>query len=278
MLVHTITTKYNLIFEGKCVGKRVMVNSDDKSTAYSDVNMYDMDLETHSLIVDDFRGMPSIIVLDHGSVASLTLVPHGDKLVTDDGRDFPELTYSKVAELSSHENWKGLQGTDVRLKRIYNEYNHRYFNGNLPALIGIKWNTRIASTWGRYRFTVRKRNGVVIGYNHGYIELSSLLSTRTPEEFRDILVHEMIHVLHLGDGHGRLFKITMRGLNYRYGLNLSVYCSEGLDWRYRYMCKSCGNEFYRLKRLSGDLSDHHCAMKIGNKKCKGDILLAEVNE
>jgi predicted SprT family Zn-dependent metalloprotease len=288
---YILRTLHDLLLGGQVVGKRVALESvrssrslNSRSFSGRNERVYDIDLDTYNLIVKDFgehqdiSGHPDFTIhRDTALVNPLPLVLQGEQYMvpSDKGGDAPTMQYDTVATLLGYSN---MQGTDTQLKLLYNQYNQQYFGGVLPTYIGIKWNPRLSRTWGRYRYRVRRYNRRIVETFPGRIELSSLLRNRTPEEFRDVLLHEMIHVRFPGKGHGAEFKGMMHTMNNQHGFNISVYCSESLDWRYEYRCDKCGHTFTRMKRLSHPLHTYYCPKKVNGSVCRGSIVLSDVKE
>lgn len=120
---------------------------------------------------------------------------------------------------------------ESELHRMFDEYNWLFFGGRLPR-VRIVYSDRMTSA-GSY--TPHRK---IIRIGRKYHELF-------PDEIVDTLKHEMIHILHLGHDAG--FKREAA----RVGASLRARSHPSLQKppRYVYVCKSCGREYPRQKRL-----------------------------
>lgn len=149
--------------------------------------------------------------------------------------------------------------TDEFLKERFNQYNEKYFNGKVPE-VKLEWNNRFTSTAGRCWY-----NGEMEPYK---IEISSKYVKMYPNEFKNIMIHEMIHVLYPEKEHVK-FKEVAKRLNEEFEeLNITLYNKEHY-WRYKYQCLSCGNSFTTARKIH---KNHVCGY------CEGDLKIVLDNE
>lgn len=244
--------KNRLIFSGEHIGYRLQY----KNTLY-DISKGDLDL-----ISEDFS---ISISQNNNGITDLQLVERGNLLIPLNVCSAEELTYSKYASLNE---LKRLEKTDTDLKKLYNEYNKKCFDNQLPKLVGVEWSSRMTSSAGICQRTRNKKTREITFK----IKLSTHYHEKYPEEIIDTLVHEMIHVYHPGEGHGALFLDTMNRLNNEFGFKLAVYAHDRATERkinYLYACKNCGYEYKRVKRINTDTN--FC----GVKGCRGNLYLKD---
>ena len=152
-----------------------------------------------------------------------------------------------------------IEFTNEFLNERYDKYNEKYFNGKVPK-VKLEWNNRFTSTVGRccYDWEMKPYR----------IEISSKYVRMYPKEFKDILIHEMIHVLYPEKKHIK-FKEVAKQLNEEFEeLDVSIY-SKQYYWRYKYKCSSCENSFTKARKIP---KDHICG------HCEGDLQIILDNE
>ncbi|MCK4573243.1 MAG: SprT-like domain-containing protein [candidate division Zixibacteria bacterium] len=117
------------------------------------------------------------------------------------------------------------------LHRLFDRFNWIHFDGRLPR-VGIEYSTRMTAA-GSY--TPQRR---LIKIGRKYHELF-------PEEIKDTLKHEMIHIVHFR--HNSQFKAEAE----RIGASMRAKSHPQLKRppRYLYECPGCGREYPRQKRL-----------------------------
>lgn len=98
---------------------------------------------------------------------------------------------------------------DVLMKKLFELYNEKIFDGAIPKDTPLEWNDRIRQTAGFcYNRRITRRNGTV--ERHARIVLAPKILD-TAARLRDTLVHEMCHaatwiVNNVVDGHGSYWK------------------------------------------------------------------------
>ena len=116
---------------------------------------------------------------------------------------FTETSYSNLVE-------------DSNLRDLFNKYNKEYFDDEL-SVDKIGWSSRKS-----------QHRGAACGKDyqgHIWIEINPVLECYPDlKAFRDLLVHEMIHIIHFDHDTG--FQKVMNDLNNKYGLHVSIY-AEG---------------------------------------------------
>lgn len=131
-------------------------------------------------------------------------------------------------------------------KEKFDVYNKLCFEGKLP-MPPIRINTRYIHMGITQVDHILSPDGKKLQENVS-IEMS-VRRDLTEDEYRDILVHEMIHyyiiVNHLHDDspHGKLFRAIMNKINSRYGFHVTVDFNPSeealvktISDRYRYVC------------------------------------------
>lgn len=152
------------------------------------------------------------------------------------------------------------------IKKAFDIYNEKYFDNKVPYPDKFKWSNRLSSTGGKVCTKYRAKDKKILNTS---LTLSVKHVKHNSNCFKDILVHEMIHLLHNGDGHGQKFKNEMNRLNRDYkDLNITQYLRKEyiLPDRYKFKCSGCGRVTYANVRKD---KKYIC----GN--CNGDIVLLE---
>jgi len=139
------------------------------------------------------------------------------------------VTIAKIPEIEKSE--PGDIPDTAELYRMYNRFNWLYFDGKLPT-VKIEYSNRMSSA-GSYN---PDRKLIKIGVKYHQI---------FPGEIWDTLKHEMIHIVHFY--HNRAFKAVAK----RIGASVRAKNHPSLRRkpRYVYICKNCGTEYPRRKRL-----------------------------
>ena len=109
--------------------------------------------------------------------------------------------------------------TEYRISLFFSAYNYDYFNGELPTpkFKVIHKKDTLGTCWCSWL----SRKDAVISVTDKYI--------LTEEQFRNILVHEMIHFYlaytrkDMFCRHGKAFLEMMNDFNNRYGLNIQTF-------------------------------------------------------
>lgn len=104
------------------------------------------------------------------------------------------------------------------LNYYYSYFNDIYFNNTLTPseFITLRWNSNLGDAAG---MCTRK-------YDETVIELNPLYLALFPEEFENILVHEMIHLISIE--HDDLFRSEIERIN-KLGLEVTVHCKYKLS-------------------------------------------------
>lgn len=154
------------------------------------------------------------------------------------------------------------------LGELYNLYNAKFFNGELPELVSIvkkvkgeevvtytrlKWDGRLRSrTYGTYTSTPRA--------GHGVIRLGRFMAGE-PIQVKSTLVHEMLHqwldLKGLDDGvkgHGEQFILHARRINLvcqeeNLPIRVNFYDQEILKETPEFQCSAIGETIYTVKDL-----------------------------
>ncbi len=125
---------------------------------------------------------------------------------------------------------EGLPSLEELYDRFHG-YNVKYFAGKLPTP-KIRYSERLLAA-GLF---IRNRQEIVISRKYHEI---------FPDELDDTLKHEMIHILHFN--HDSNFKREAERIGA--SVRAKSHPKLRLPSRYLYVCKSCGTEYPRRKRL-----------------------------
>lgn len=133
----------------------------------------------------------------------------------------------------------------INLDVLYDEYNRKYFNNELPSRESVKleWSSRfrVAAGYCMETRSAVKRPSYII-------RLSILYHNHFREEIKDTLLHEMVHVKE--PNHGKGFKREKKRLE-SFGITLLEYIQPLPDRKYKwkYICKGCGSDVFRFKPM-----------------------------
>lgn len=134
----------------------------------------------------------------------------------------------------------------------------------------IKINGRLTSAFGR----CRNFHSPYALYEHE-IEIAKRVVDKSPfEAIKDTMVHEVLHACEGSIGHGETWKKYASIVNAKYGYKIER-CStneemglkDDRNYKYSFICKSCGYEYKRKKKV--DPSRYRCGV------CKGELYLRE---
>lgn len=127
---------------------------------------------------------------------------------------------------------------DKYLKEIYDKYNKKYFNNELPKDTVVRWSKRMVEGAGNCKELDDNKYLIQLGENYHNIYVS---------EIQDTLIHEMIHIQN--PGHGMGFKKEMNRLNKDYGFEIAVNAKELPRFAYKYIlkCVECGYEYRHMR-------------------------------
>jgi predicted SprT family Zn-dependent metalloprotease len=117
------------------------------------------------------------------------------------------------------------------LNKMYKEYNKKYFDSKLPQDTKVKWSKQLKTCAG---------NCYPLGKE---IKLAVFYAEQYPNEIKNVLIHEMIHLI--DRTHGKTFKSEMERIN---KLDKSIYIKLTAPYtpkitRYIYRCSECGFNF-----------------------------------
>lgn len=271
-LENAITHK--LIYNNEIVGVQLIFK--DK--------LYDTDLDTLKLINEDF----DLYYLPHpqrvpdfmNSLSSLILVDRGRQLVHQNSAyEVDGLTYDMVAEAMGYSH---LVGQDLELKAMFNEYNAQYFNNTVPKQVKIGFSSRMGTTVAGRCFITQLVVGAPYSntrYTKYEIKLSVKFFNRDNlapcDSLKNVIIHEMVHVLLPGEHHGPVFKREMNRLNAQFPeLDITVYTHtkpEPKQYKRLYVCKQCGKQYPRQRRL--DMSKGYMC-----GRCRGKLVEKPIEE
>lgn len=246
---------FDLVYNGSVVGSRVKYIG----------KVYDISNDDLRLSLEDFS-----INLDFSNSGKyVNLIEKGSLLVPVGQPSADELTYGVISQLKGEPH---LAKSDVQLKLAYNQYNKEIFNDRLPRNVCVYWSNRMTADAGVARWKYKRGTGELFDIHIG---LSVPYHHKYPNEIKDTLVHEMIHILHPKEGHGMWFHFEKDRINREHNMNITVYSTGHATERkkqkrkYIYACKKCGQEFPRVRRDKNDYKYSEC----GKTSCKGKIYL-----
>lgn len=132
------------------------------------------------------------------------------------------------------------------IKKNFDEYNSLYFNGILPSPIFSIENTYdYIGIFTYYKTTKKRKESYSISFSN-YIDLNE-------EQFKNVLIHEMIHYylvytkIDLSFKHNANFKSIMNRLNSKYNLNIKV---KPNLWTYKRKKDAPKFEWYLMRLLN----------------------------
>lgn len=147
-----------------------------------------------------------------------------------------------------------LPGIDA-LYAMYESFNTLYFGGRLPpaARVTIEYSNRLTASAG---ICYPKRRT---------IRISTHYHLKFPEDVGSTLLHEMIHFV--VPKHGADFKALaarIRHIGGQINLHAKERATAGIK-RWLYICRSCGMEHPRMRRLKQGGVNHRCG------RCRGEL-------
>lgn len=142
----------------------------------------------------------------------------------------------------------GMLPSEAELRRRYDEFRRRYFDGATPPVeqVRVEWSHRLTSAAGRC-YTKQK-----------IIRLSTHYHLKFPEQVNPTLLHEMIHLL--VPNHGPGFYEWLARIRARGG-TVHRFATERATpkvHRWEYTCTGCGMEALRQRRLTKGGANHRC--------------------
>lgn len=125
------------------------------------------------------------------------------------------------------------------LKMLYDEFNAKVFEKQLPSDMKLTWNGRLSSTAGYCRNQTR------LGVRTCEIHISGKICT-TPERLRDTLAHEMCHAASfminlVNDGHGKIWRgwANLFTLTYPDMPKITVTHTYFIEKKFIFKCTQC---------------------------------------
>ena len=123
-------------------------------------------------------------------------------------------------------------------------------------------------------------------FNNHHIEISKWLLELNDDIIKNTIIHELIHCLPYCNNHGKDFKYYAKLVNQKLGYNITRlgnkeedYKKSGLEfkqdskkinYKYKIICKKCGQTFYRQRMKKSFIRRYVCG------KCKGKLLIMEI--
>lgn len=253
-----VKPKARLLYNNSLVGYRIEYLGEifDIDNEHFDWFMYDCYRETE--LID-------------GSFPVYELVSKKGLLVVEnDPKEYPELSYNELGKLTRLFTGK----TDYELRKIYVEYNNKYFGGRLSRQIEISWSGRLTRAGGTHSQIHLVSKSYLSDELFHRIKMSKkyLLDKQGNklELFHGVLLHEMVHAEFPKDGHGKLFMSGIKRLKDEFGIDvpLGIYEDDVSDDSFKQIleCKLCGKR-YRMHRVIKNLERSRCNVK----SCGGHI-------
>ncbi len=149
---------------------------------------------------------------------------------------------------------------ESRLNRLFDELNARWWDGRLPK-VPVRWSSRLRAAAGK--IWVSRMNGLEIVLSRAYHE-------HFPDEVKDTLKHEMVH-LYLrtcgsakadGRSHGPAFRAEAERV--KAPIRAKPYPGAHRPYRYEWRCPSCGRTF--RSRVRGTWACGYCCNRYNHGK------------
>ena len=138
-----------------------------------------------------------------------------------------------------------------------------------------------------FKVITRKGNKKYISYERffiNHIEISKWVLDLNDKIIKNTIMHEIIHCFPLCNNHGSEFKKYASYINTKLGYEISrtgnksedyrksnlVYNEKIEDFKYKIICKSCGQLTYRKRFNIGKICQYRCA------KCNGKLKVYEL--
>ncbi len=179
----------------------------------------------------------------------IELESKGNQLVAVGYPDVPTASCATLAEVC---NKSYMAVADMELQLLYAEFNRLYFNNELPHGVPVYWNSRLVKTGGRafrLQFKPNPKTGMTGTKKIQEIQIASNRKKMGMDDVKGVLLHEMVHIKHPGEGHGYVFKAELARLNRTYGLNVTRFCESANEAPYVYHCPQCGKEFGYTRKI-----------------------------
>lgn len=131
------------------------------------------------------------------------------------------------------------------------------------------------------RHTIRRKNHIILQYDRFYkhhIEISKWVMKLDEKIIKNTILHEIIHCFPGCNNHKEGFKEYASYINKELGYNISRLGNKEVDYKksnlyleeeknsykYKILCKNCGQTYYR-KRLKKNLASKYRCGKCGGK-------------
>lgn len=138
---------------------------------------------------------------------------------------------------------------DIDLEKMYISLNEEMFKGKLPNNVKVLWSARMTSNAAVCKYKVDYTSGIAVR-TPVEIRVSKPYHKRFPQELKETLVHEMIHVKYPYDGHGEEFNREMDKLNKKFNLGIRKFASGRAVVNFIYTCKKCEQKYERLRKIN----------------------------
>lgn len=252
-LVSMVKPKARLLYNNSLVGYRIEYLGEifDIDNKHFDWFMYDCHRENELL---------------DGSFPVYELVKQNGLLVVPtDPKEYPELTYNELANITNFFRGK----SDYELRALYVKYNNQYFGGKLSRQIKLVWSGQLTNSGGNYtNFPLTAKGGYLDNELYHQIKLSKkyLLdrSGNRNELFKNVLLHEMIHVEHPNESHGDNFMSSVKRFKDEFNIDIPVTLdvNDVPDDSFKQIveCQICGKR-YRLHKKLKNLEKSRCGVK-----------------
>lgn len=133
----------------------------------------------------------------------------------------------------------------------------------------------------KYFHTIKSKYGKKIVYdrfNIHHIEISQWVMQLDDQTIKNTIIHEILHCLPACNNHGVLFKSYAKYINEKLGYNISRLGNKEADfkrnnleynentkcYKYKIICKECGQVFYR-QRMKKNLIKKYCCSLCGGR-------------
>lgn len=139
------------------------------------------------------------------------------------------------------------------LHTIYDVFNFKYFDAQLPNKVTIEWSNRLTRSAG------------ICYIKKKIIRISTHYHIRYPQDIKSTLLHEMIHLV--TPGHGKEFKGQVERIK-ALGGQVNRYSRERAkipEKFWLYVCPDCKKQTIRISRLH---KSKHYKCTGCNKRCQ----------
>lgn len=190
---------------------------------------------------------------------------------------------------------------EQKLSNLYNEcimelqsININLRNKEIVGNIDIKVTKRASKRYGcckqedpdeQYRIIQKRGRYKIVKYekfqNH-HIEISNWVMQLNDDIIKNTIIHELIHCIPFCNSHGKEFKRYANYINQKLGYHITtrgnieedykaskLEYTEGNNYKYKIMCRNCGQIIYRKRLNSNLIKMYRCG------KCKGKLELVK---